>query len=289
MASPTLPIVTEVQLLTAFLLAPSPFPIIIPYTTFLTLIPQPYRSDSAYASALKRIYLDLQFQRSITVDQVRANIGREGGVRAATVRARLTRRIAIEEGSVKAEEDELGEVVEGRKRKRTIISGDRAKHNVEDEENDGEVKDEEFMESDDEEFRDPRELEAQRTFRNHGSMFHPAANVLPSEHFSKRRTVEVNAMFHTKGSLIDAMKNASRSLEKEIKKLEAECASLRDTTSETVYGLSDLRYGKSKASRDKDGHADEDGDGEYKEVLSALENFGGLVRSKTKSSVLMLS
>ena len=180
-------------------------------------------------------------------------------------------------------------VMQSRKRKRAITFGTNAINGNDSADSEYGVKEEETSEAEYDEFTDPRELEAQRTFHNHASMFHPAVHVLPSEHVSGRRRLDASTAFHTQTSLIEAMENASSSLDREIEQLEAECAKLKEAMKETVDGLSDLRYGKSRPSKDIESDAGEDDGGVYKEVVSALEEFGTLLRTKTRSTAAVTS
>lgn len=283
MSSSTQSTITESELLTTFLLTPSPLPTITPYSTFLTLVPQSYRNNPEHAPSLTRLYRDLQFQRSITIDQVRINIERECSTRAATLRTRLARRIAIEDGDQSAERKEANRILEMRKRKRDKSAFiDHQRHSSDGEED-------EQLETGHDEFTDPREIDAQRTFHEHESMFHPAAHVLPFETSSKRRKGEANAAFHTQSSLLRRMEIASDSLAREIAELDRECAKLGAQMKETVEGLSDLKYGKARTSKEQEKDALDDESSAYAEVMSALNTFQDLLKSKTQTSTLVAS
>lgn len=180
-------------------------------------------------------------------------------------------------------------VMQSRKRKRAIAFGAWPRDGDDGVNSEHGIKEEETSEAEYDEFTDPRELEAQRTFHNHMSMFHPAMHVLPSDYSSGRRNLDASTAFHTQTSLIEAMENASSSLDREVEQLEAECAKLKEGMKETVDGLSDLRYGKSRPSKDIESNAGEDDGGVYKEVVSALEEFGTLLRTKTRSTAAVTS
>jgi len=265
-----IPTITESSILNSYLLHPSPLPTILPYSAFLSLVPTSYRNNPDYGAPLKRLYRDLQFQRAITVEQVRDNIDRECGPKAAGLRARLARQIAIEEGDREAEaEEELA-----RRKRRRVSMMDRDEADGEDAE-DARIKEEELSDSVDE-FNDPLHLAAQQTLYDHPSSLYPAAHVLlVLPDLDRDRTASASA-FHTRESLLTVMKNASGSLEGEIDDLEAECAKTRATIADTVGGLSDLRYGK----RQRDSEGVEYGH-QFAGVLEAVAEFRHLVQEKT--------
>lgn len=266
--------ITESQILTSYLLPPAPLPTILPYSSsFLPLVPATYRNNPDYASTLKRLYRDLQFQRSITIEQVRDSIERECGVKAATLKVKLARRIALEEGEAKFGNSD-GE--EGGRRKRRKVN-EQETRNDEDTETEGvAVKDEDSIYSSDDELTNPLHLTAQQTMYDHPSGLHPASQALPvlPELLGQQMRFSGGSAFHTKTSLLLAMEEASRCLDREIADLEAECSRMKAGVGETVGGLSDLRYGK----RQSDGN---DGAEEYSDVLGAVEQFSDVIRAKT--------
>ncbi|KAK5944165.1 hypothetical protein PMZ80_003446 [Knufia obscura] len=267
MASSTIPTITESTILQSYLLHPSPLPTILPYSAFLTQVPTSYR-DPEYASSLKRLYRDLQFRRAITVEQVRDNIERECGPRAATLRAKLARQIAIDEGDREADAEE-----EASRRKRRRIATNAERLDGEEAE-DAQIKEEELSDGIDE-FTDSRYLAAHQTLYDHQSSLHPAAHVLPlASGLDHIRSSSASA-FHTKESLLSAIENATESLEREIEGLEAECANTREQISETVGGLSDLRYGKRHRESE-----DEEGGHQFGDVLEAIGEFRDVMKEK---------
>ncbi len=215
------------------------------------------------------MYRDLQFQRAITIEQVRDNIERECGTKAATLRARLVRQIAVEEGDREAEAEE-----EGSRRKRRRIDMDQKELDNERAEHEAQMKEEDLSDSMDG-FTNPLSLAAHQTLYDHPSSLHPAAHVLPlSNDLDQDRSGSASA-FHTRKSLLSAMENASGSLDREIEELEAECARTREVIAETVGGLSDLRYGKRQ--RESEGN---EGGHQFGELLEAVEEFRKLVRRR---------
>lgn len=91
----------EVQILTSYLLHPSPLPTILPYARFQSLVP---KSSIIHSTELKRLYRDLQFQRDITIDDVRRRIESECR-RSVALQARLTRSLRRETGTKRKRED----------------------------------------------------------------------------------------------------------------------------------------------------------------------------------------
>lgn len=269
------PPITESQILTSYLLPPSALPTFLPYSSFLSLIPATYRNDPDYRPAIRNLYRNLQFQRDITLSQVQENIERECGAPAATLRANLARRIAIEEGETN---DEDGEEKPRRKRRRVEHDDD---DNDDDDDGDDDnedaergVKDEDSSSSKDE-FTDPLRLRVQRAFYEDPSTLHPAAHglALPMDVVGERIKSQSRSRFHTKQSLLASMEHASRSLESEVIELEAECEKIKGAIKETVGALSDLRYGNVSKNRVGDGGS------EYREILDALAEFRNVLKA----------
>ena len=92
---------SESQILYSYLLHPSPLPTILPYKTFLNLLPKSSAHlANSHPTGLSRLYRDLQFQRAITIDDIRRRIDSEC-LRSNTLTARLKRQIAREEMSAR--------------------------------------------------------------------------------------------------------------------------------------------------------------------------------------------
>jgi len=85
--------ITESQILQSYLLTPSPLPTILPFASFTSLFPSQHRNNTA----LKSLYHDLQFTRTLTLDDVHQNITRECR-KAPALRSKLSRQIASERG-----------------------------------------------------------------------------------------------------------------------------------------------------------------------------------------------
>lgn len=264
------PVIDEPQIWNAYLLPPSPLPTILPFSTFVNLVPATYRNNSEYALALKQIYRDLQLQRAITIEQVRDNISRECGQRATLLRANLTRKVAIEEGDKLAAKQHVAIT---KKRKRDE-QRNRQRANA-DESSSG---DEEAYSSDFDEFTDPQRLAVNQAMYNDPSNSHPAAHVLP---FIDGNVKFQNAeMYHTKQSLLQGMAETESLLEAEINELERECTDIKVKLNETIGGLSDLRYGKRQSDADTSNHAD---------ILQAIQNFKTVLSSNSTGDMEILS
>jgi hypothetical protein len=95
MPPPTRQPLSESTLLTRYLLLPSSLPTILPFNTFLSLVPASARNNEDLRPHLRRLYADLQTQRNIDLATVRNNIARECA-RAGTVKAQLRRDLARE-------------------------------------------------------------------------------------------------------------------------------------------------------------------------------------------------
>lgn len=263
----SIPQITESEILLSYLLPPAPLSTILPYKAFLNLVPATYRNSQDYREDVNRLYRDLQAQRSTIIDQVRLNIDRECGLssmKAATLRARLAQQIMVEEGEDEHDQDEHEN--EARRKRRRIDS-----HSSEDEdESDG-------IEDKHNEFTDPVLLAAQRAMYEDLEDLHSAAHVLPVE-LEQQVQSDPTSTFHTRDSLLRVMDEAGHSLNIEVEELEAECERIKAGIAETVGMLSDLRYGQ----RQSGGEIDDAN--AFTEPLSALEQFGSLLRSKAKTS-----
>ena len=194
---------TESSLLSRYLLTPSSLPTIFPYASFLAL--HKSSSNPATASALKKLYQDLHYQRKIDIDTVRLNIDRECA-RGGILKAKLRRKLTTEFGDRS-----------GRKRKRN-------------DDEDGDVSDVGVKIEDGEydALNDPRERAMDEEF------FGANGAVLP----------KTDRRYHTTASLLEVMQTSIDDLEREIRNLDEESERVLGEMQETVGGLSDLRYGK---------------------------------------------
>lgn len=204
------------------------------------------------------------------------------------MRASLARRIAIEEGEAEHEPR--------RKRRRVsrAVSNDDETNESDsghsaDDDNDNDnhrqgIKEEDTDSSEDE-FDNPLRLQVQQAFYNDPSTLHPAAHALPlsADMIDENMRMEGSSRFHTKTSLLEAMENASESLESEIVDLEAECERIKDAIKETIGGLSDLKYGKTSRRKEGDNAAEGGGGEEYMEILDALTQFRETVKNRSRT------
>ncbi len=113
---------TETQILHSYLLHPSPLPTIIPYNIFLSLIPKSSSAlQTTHAPELRQLYRDLQFQRDVTIDDVRRRIESEC-TRSVGLTARLSRQVRREEGLSKAKKRKRNDNNEDDKSDEEILS-----------------------------------------------------------------------------------------------------------------------------------------------------------------------
>jgi centromere-localized protein 2 len=198
----------EIQILTSYLLHPSPLPTILPYTRFQSLVPKAFITRS---TELKRLYRDLQFQRDITIDDVRRRIESECR-RSTTLQARLARNLRRETGTKRKREDDDED------NDANDMDGHQAVKISEDSDSDS----------------DP-DLSIKLDNALHG----PLGNTIQPR---------IKKHNHTSASLLSSLAAAAEDLESEIASLETDLAKLKNECEERVGGLSDLRYGKFNSS-----------------------------------------
>lgn len=241
------PQISEHDILTTYLLPPSSLQTVLPYTAFLQhIVPPSLRKNPDLAPALRSVYRDFVFQRTATLDRVREAIEREAGVGSAGLRARLVRRIAFDEGREERRK---------RRQRRRPASTDREEvvMDTATESSASDLESGSESDSDKEYARQKRSerilLATERAMADDPSSVHPAAHVLPRPS-SERQGLEQQLQqkykrrFHTKTSLLEAMRRAEKELEKENGELEAEVQRVLGDIKEIVGGLSDLRYGR---------------------------------------------
>jgi hypothetical protein len=323
----------ESTILTRFLIQPSSLNSIISFNQFHNLVPSASRNNEDLQPHLRRLYADLRLQRSVDLDDVRANIERECA-RSATLKARLEQDVAQEmnmeindndseaDGIIDLQFDRARldsiELQPSRKRKRALeheqgedseTSTSPTEDSAAEEEGNSEertsrkgARDEEA--EDDTEIpespgadtnepasaRDPRSksvshlpseppveqqttsilsARATRLDTRLDIAFHgPRGLALPSTGNHHSRSPGLR--YHTPASLLEAMAEASRTLEGEIAELERRTAEVLGGMQETVGALSDLRYGKL-------GGRESDTDRTMVEVEDALRGLRGAV------------
>ncbi|OAL34290.1 hypothetical protein AYO20_06343 [Fonsecaea nubica] len=218
---------SESEILTSYLLHPSPLSTILPYKSFLALLPPSTASLARQnPTELKRLYRDLQFQRAIVIDEVRQRIENECH-RSVALTALLGRQIHREEGTKKP----------SRKRKR---ADSRPGDGDGDGKNPAQAADDDSSDDDDAGEQETRFDTALHSGQTLG-------NTLPTA------SVKHN---HTTTTLLPAMTAARRELSCEIADLKDEIETLRAQSKDVVGSLSDLRYGRfapvtGRASGDK--------------------------------------
>ena len=284
---------TEPTLLSRYLLPPSSLSTIIPYSTFLSLLPSTLRSTatnnpkSDTAILLKRLYQDLQFQRDVDIDNVRQNIQRECA-RSEVVRGRLRREVREELGE-NVDADGHGGEKKTKKRKR----GAENEHE-EDEE------DQLSIPSDDEErstLSNPHPAPAtgttaasttdppqSDTTRNYDTLTNPLethidtlfsgprglAAPLPT---STHPTPTAQQKYHTTSTLLRSLQQSIASINAEIADLDNQSAKVLESMKETVGGMSDLRYGKFARLSAAGGEGSEEENGLEEQVTRALREL----------------
>ncbi|OCT44162.1 hypothetical protein CLCR_00688 [Cladophialophora carrionii] len=283
--TPTQP--TESQILHSYLLQPSPLPTILPYTSFLALLPKhPPSLQTTHATELKRLYRDLEFQRAVIVDDVRRRIESEC-TKSVSLTAQLARQVRREE-NVKQQRQRQRQRQRNRNRKRKRGPENEHDHDHEDTtytSDDDECTDDNNSDTNTRSHLDiDIDIDIQTDTALHDGV--PLSNTLvhqptgPSKHKQKHG----NGLYHDGSSLLHAMDKASRDLDAEIADLEADIDDLRSACQGTVGGLSDLRYGRFGRARGSRGNGVDDigtgnGNGNGSEdavadeVLAALDEF----------------
>jgi len=279
---------TEAELLQSYLLHPSPLSTILPYTAFQALIPASSRQNPS----LKRLYRELQFQRDITIDDVRRHVEEECR-RSTTLTAHLARQIHREENE-RAREQSSRERERNRNKLKRKRDGERREFgcsthrhtqgrssgtdNGVNGDQDGDQNGKPFDShgdehdnhdvgsgSDADEHTDgcgPAEVDIDRNL--HG----PLGSTLPSKSQNN----------HTTDSLLKAMRMAKEDLLSEIAALEEQVDTVHKDCEDRVGGLSDLRYGRFTQNR----ISTESASGETSienEVVGALEELRARLQS----------
>ena len=293
---------TEPTLLSRYLLPPSSLSTIIPYATFLSLLPSTLRSTatnnpkSDTAILLKRLYQDLQFQRDVDIDNVRQNIQRECA-RSEVLRARLRREVREELGESATANDQGGQK-NAKKRKR----GAENEHE-EDEE------DQLSIPSDDEErsiLSNPHpapatgtitasttDLPQPETKQNYDTLTNPLeahidtlfsgprglAAPLPT---TTHHTPTTQQKYHTTTSLLNSLQQSVASINAEISNLDNQSANVLENMKETVGGMSDLRYGKFARVSGAGAEGSEEEHGLEEQVTQTLRELRQVSKRKTK-------
>lgn len=258
---------TESSILQSYLLPPTPLPTVLPYTSFLKVVPAKYTSDPSYSRVLKRLYRDLQLQRDLDIETVRANIERECS-KGSTLQATLARLIANENDHA---------VRKGRtstkKRKRSAYDIDGEHENVDVDASDlgsdsaigmhvDEDEDVLGVDTDDEL---QHESAVEFAFAKHALNAHPSTDLMPVPTSAQ----SASRKLHTSSSLLEAMQNANDSLLRENEGLEEMCKRQLVELEDIVGGLSDLRYG-TFSGKSSDG---EDKVGELAEAIGGLREM----------------
>ncbi len=303
---------TEPTLLSRYLLPPSSLTTILPYNTFLSLLPSNIRTTVTKepqcdtALLLKRLYKDLQHQRDIEIETVRLNIQRECS-RSEVLKARLRREVRDELGentNVRGDNVQRSKQADENARKRK-----RGAEGAESDPGDSEQDQISIAEDDDEESTTLTEAMPRTTSTRSG-----AATSNPSTSHGQSKAsydglsdpleTRIDTLFsgprglaapttslpshqryHTATSLLQSMQQSVQHFEKEIADLDAQAGMVLEGMKETVGGMSDLRYGKFARVSGVGEGTEEDG-GLQKLVTEALRDLMGAVgRKKTASGI----
>ncbi|KAJ9639695.1 hypothetical protein H2204_003766 [Knufia peltigerae] len=218
----------ERQILTSYLLHPSPLPTILPYASFQSLFPS--ATSRTTHKDIKPFYRNLQSQRDGTLDDVRRRI-RDECRRSTFLTTRLARQITREEQSNPT----------SRKRKwsETTTTRDQECDDTSSVDSDIEEENPRLNDKDNSDYTDvetDNQVEVDLDTRLHG----PHGSTIPST---------TARQHHGATSLLDAMKTASSDLQDEISSLEAQIAAVQAQCQESLGNLSDLRYGRFSQTR----------------------------------------
>ncbi|KAL2399080.1 hypothetical protein ABEF93_007469 [Exophiala dermatitidis] len=260
---------TESDILYSYLLQPSSLSTIIPYSKFQSLVPHksPTTTSSSGPNLIKRLYRDLEFQRSITTDHVRRRIDEECR-RGVGPLSRLRRQVRREQEqpyslptttttSTKQVHLQSSQRPSG-KRKRSISDTNHAPPRRLPTATPSEDADDAQIDSDPDTDTDA-EIEKDKDFLVDIHYDAPGPG-LGGQSFPGSNSN------HTTDTLMQAMHTAKTQLEAELAELETKLDSCRRACEERVGALSDLRYGRFTTNTNIGGRnglksGDADGDG----------------------------
>jgi hypothetical protein len=238
---------TEHTILTTYLLPPSSLPTILPFPKFISLHTTNADPKPSTTHALKRLYQDLQHQRSIDIDTVRLNIDRECA-RGPILKARLRERLRSELGAANGGRESESRRA-SRKRKRGAVE-----YGTRDQDGNRNGSGEDIYVSESEQSisgLDKHTATAHRKGKTYDSLIDPRENAIDEHLFGPTASVLPLRVrrYHTTTSLLEAMEESIQELEREIGELDEEGERVLGEMQETVGGLSDLRYGKFAGNR----------------------------------------
>ena len=255
---------TEQTLLTRYLLPPSSLPTILPYNTFLSLLPSHLRTNNPNSAIIKRLYRDLQFQRSIDIDSVRHNIALECQ-RSAVLRGRLREEIREELGekshAVGKRQSSIGKGGSERKRKRDDEDEDSEASSGDDDDDDEQQTTQPPVTQPipQDPLHSPLETHLDLLFSGPRGLSH-STPTFPSS---------ASPTYHTTPTLLSAMNTALTSLTRETAEIRSKADETLREVKETVGGMSDLRYGRFAKGIEEEGGLE----GEVERALGVLRGF----------------
>ena len=292
---------TESQILTRYLLPPSSLPTIIPYNTFLSLLPpglsSSISSDPALSSAVRKLYNDLHFQRTITLDIISSNIERECA-RSSTLKAKLAQSLQRElvasghARGVKRKRQNEGEKANGAESARVRVED---KEELEEEEEIEDSEDERKSsnsslphsepDSTDRHSQPPTTIPRQRSntppsHHSHNPLLSPRTALIDHALLGPFGSTLPSTVqrYHSTTSLLQSMSTAITDLESEITSIDSDSDAILEQMEETVGSLSDLRYGK--FARLSGGGGEQDG--LEASVVVALKDVTAKINGKMK-------
>ncbi|KAJ4503127.1 hypothetical protein HRR78_008166 [Exophiala dermatitidis] len=242
---------TESDILYSYLLQPSSLSTIIPYTKFQSLSPHksPTITPSSGPNLIKRLYRDLEFQRSITIDHVRRRIDEECRRSGQPYSLPTTTTTSTKQVHLQSSQRPSG------KRKRSISDTNHAPPRRLPTATPSEDADDAQIDSDPDTDTDT-EIEKDKDFLVDIHYDAPGPG-LGGQSFPGSNSN------HTTDTLMQAMETAKTQLEAELAELETKLDSCRRACEERVGALSDLRYGRFRSSNVNNVDAMDDDDGHH--------------------------
>ena len=231
---------TESRILNTYLLHPSPLTTITPLLQFKNFFSKPYQSHAH----LRPLYRDLQFQRNLDLETVRANIEREVK-RGAGQRNRLLRQLQqelrdsdgaalheIKNNKIKSTKGSNEPTYKSRNgQTKSMSPSSKRKRDAEHDDVDHESPENQLIQPE----GHPIDIALDAAFLRSTPHSHDQSTNLP---------VHSKATKHTVSSLLSTMSQAAADVEAESAEYENEARALLEEMKEVVGGLSDLRYGK---------------------------------------------
>ena len=288
---------TESQILTRYLLPPSSLPTIIPYNTFLSFLPpslsNSISTDPPLSSAVRKLYNDLHFQRTITLDIVSSNVERECR-RSGALKAKLAQslqRELVASGYVRGvkrkrqHEDKEAKSAESAPVRAESNDELEEEQEIEDSEDERNPSDTSSPHSTDRDREPPTTTSRQRSntpppHHSHNPLLSPRTALIDHALLGPFGSTLPSTVqrYHSTTSLLQSMSTAITDLESEITSIDSDSDAILEQMEETVGSLSDLRYGK--FARLSGGGGEQDG--LEASVVVALKDVTAKINGKMK-------